>query len=225
MTPQKTQSWKNPFSPPMTKKMAPKAVLNAAGLPIAIVLIAAVLVVCLVRPAIARTLELPLFAFPSSAATAEWQTVNDGVMGGVSDGRLRITDRQTLEFRGTLSLENNGGFASVRSRRRMLGLQAGDTLVARVRGDGREYQMHLYTPSRRMAFSYRAPMPTRRSDWTEVRIPLERFEATSFGRPMTGAGQVDPGRVGAVGFMLADGTPGPFLLEVAWIRVLRGSAR
>ncbi len=138
MTLHETETWKNPFCPPMTKKIAPKAVLNAAGLPIAFVLIAAVLVVCLVTPAIARTLELPLFTFPSSAATAEWQTVNDGVMGGVSDGRLRITDRQTLEFRGTLSLENNGGFASVRSRRRMLGLQAGDTLAARVRGDGRE---------------------------------------------------------------------------------------
>ena len=34
-------------------------------------------------------------------------------MGGVSDGRFRMTERQTLEFYGTLSLENNGGFASV----------------------------------------------------------------------------------------------------------------
>lgn len=186
---------------------------------------ASVLVVSMERPAIARTLQLPLFAFPSSAATAEWQTVNDGVMGGASDGRLRITDRQTLEFQGTLSLENNGGFASVRSRPRMLGLQAGDTLAARVRGDGREYQLHLYTPSRRRAFSYRALMPTRTSEWTEVRIPLDQFEATSFGRAMRGTGPLDPGSVASVGFLLADGTPGSFLLEVAWIRVLRGSVR
>ena len=41
--------------------------------------------------------------------------MNDGVMGGVSDGRFRVTERQTLEFYGTLSLENNGGFASVSS--------------------------------------------------------------------------------------------------------------
>ena len=44
-----------------------------------------------------------------------WTIVNDGVMGGVSDGRFRITADQTMEFFGTLSLENNGGFASVRS--------------------------------------------------------------------------------------------------------------
>jgi len=61
-----------------------------------------------------------LFEFASPDANAQWQAVNDGVMGGVSDGRFRITDRQTLEFYGTLSLENNGGFASVRSRQRTL---------------------------------------------------------------------------------------------------------
>jgi len=46
--------------------------------------------------------------------------VNDGVMGGVPDGRFRVTERQTLECYGTLSLENNGGFASVFSVRALL---------------------------------------------------------------------------------------------------------
>ncbi len=186
---------------------------------------ALVLVALVASPGIARALQLPLFAFSSSAAQAEWQAVNDDVMGGMSGGRFRITDRKTMEFRGTLSLENNGGFASVRSRPRMLGLQAGDTLAARVRGDGREYQMNLYTPTRRRAFSYRAPVLTRTNEWTEVRIPLDRFEATSFGEVLNGAGPVDPDRVTSVGFLLADGKPGPFLMEVAWIRVLRESPR
>jgi hypothetical protein len=88
----------------------------------------------------AQAPPVPLFAFASPDAAAGWQAVNDGVMGGVSDGRFRITEGQTLEFYGTLSLENNGGFASVRSRPRTLGLQTGDSLVVRVRGDGREYQ-------------------------------------------------------------------------------------
>ncbi len=66
-----------------------------------------------------------LFGFSRTDAAGEWQTVNDGVMGGVSDGRFRITDKKTLEFYGTLSLENNGGFASVRSKAKKLGLQKG----------------------------------------------------------------------------------------------------
>ena len=171
------------------------------------------------RPSDTPPITPSLTACQSAAA---WQAVNDGVMGGVSDGRFRITERQTLEFYGTLSLENNGGFTSVRSRPRALGLQTGDTLVARVRGDGREYQLNLYASERMRAFSYRAPLPTRTGEWIEVAIPLDRFEATSFGRVLRGAAPVDPGSVTSVGFLLAEKTPGPFALEVAWIKVLRG---
>jgi monofunctional biosynthetic peptidoglycan transglycosylase len=166
--------------------------------------------------------QVPLLTFESPDAAREWQIVNDGVMGGLSDGRFRITDRHTLEFYGTLSLENNGGFASVRSRPRTLGLRAGDTLVARVRGDGREYQLNLYTAERRMAFSYRAPLQTRNGEWIDVSTPLGRFEATSFGRVIREAGSVNPGAVTSIGFLLAEKTPGPFVLEVAWIRVVHG---
>ena len=176
-------------------------------------------------PSMAQAPQIPLLAFASPDASAAWQAVNDGVMGGVSDGRFRITERQTLEFYGTLSLENNGGFTSVRSRPRPLGLQTGDTLVARVRGDGREYQLNLYTAERMRASSYRAPVKTRSGEWIEVRIPLDRFEATSFGRVLQGVGPVDPGSVTSIGFLLAEKAPGPFALEVAWINVLRGPGR
>ena len=189
------------------------------------VMVVSVLIALLGVSTMAQAPQVPLFAFVSPDAAAVWQAVNDGVMGGVSDGRFRITERQTLEFYGTLSLENNGGFASVRSRPRTLGLQTGDTLVARVRGDGREYQLNLYTADRMMAFSYRAPVKTRTGEWLEVRIPLDAFEATSFGRVVRGAGPVDPRSVTAVGFLLAEKSPGPFLLEVAWIKVLRGPGR
>ncbi len=50
-----------------------------------------------------------------------------------------------MEFFGTLSLANNGGFASVRTKPKKLDLANGDTLVARVRGDGREYML-IFTP-------------------------------------------------------------------------------
>lgn len=94
-----------------------------------------------------------LFDFTATDAAKEWQTVNDGVMGGVSKGEFKITDEKTLEFFGKLSLENNGGFASVRSKGKKLGLVKGATLVAKVRGDGREYTLNLYLDRRLTAFS------------------------------------------------------------------------
>lgn len=176
-------------------------------------------------PSMAQAQLFPLFTFTSSDAAAAWQAVNDGVMGGVSDGRFRISDRQTLEFYGTLSLDNNGGFTSVRSRPRALGLQAGDTLVAYLRGDGREYQVNLYASGRTRSFSYRAPVKTRAGEWVELAVGLDRFEATSFGRVLSDAGPVDPSSVTSIGFLLADNAPGPFALEVAWIKVRRGQGR
>ena len=80
----------------------------------------------------------PVLEFAAPDSAQKWQAVNDGVMGGVSDGRFRITEDKTLEFFGTLSLENNGGFASVRTKPADLDIKAGDTIVVRVKGDGRE---------------------------------------------------------------------------------------
>ena len=65
--------------------------------------------------AVAETPLQPLLDFVGPDTARKWQAVNDNVVGGVSDGRFKITADSTLEFSGKLSLENNGGFASVRS--------------------------------------------------------------------------------------------------------------
>ena len=164
------------------------------------------------------------FDFRKPEAAKLWQPVNDGVMGGVSDGRFRITEQGTMEFYGTLSLENNGGFASVRSRPKKLGLEDGEAIVARVRGDGRQYYLNLRASTRRIAFSYRASFQSKKGKWQEVKVPLNKFQATSFGRPVRDAAPVDPREVSSIGFLLADKKAGPFKLEVEWVKALKPSA-
>jgi monofunctional biosynthetic peptidoglycan transglycosylase len=161
----------------------------------------------------------PLLDFAGPDTAQKWQAVNDNVMGGVSDGRFRITADETMEFSGRLSLENNGGFASVRTKPSDLEIKAGDTLVVRVKGDGREYVLNIYTKSRRMAFSYRAPLPTLKDEWTEVSVPLKEFIPTSFGNRVQGMGPVEPNQINSLGFMLSDKRPGPFKLEVDWVKI------
>lgn len=161
----------------------------------------------------------PLLDFAGTDTAQKWQAVNDVVMGGVSDGRFRVTADKTMEFSGRLSLENNGGFASVRTKPTDLEINAGDTLVVRVKGDGREYVLNIYTKSRRMAFSYRAPLPTKRDEWTEVSVPLDEFIPTSFGNRVQGMGPVEPDQINSLGFMLSDKKPGPFKLEVDWVKI------
>jgi monofunctional biosynthetic peptidoglycan transglycosylase len=62
---------------------------------------------------------------------------------------------------------------------------------------------------------------TQKDEWIEVKIPLDKFEATSFGRIVSDAGPVKPEEVDALGFMLSDKKAGPFKLEVEWIKVER----
>jgi NADH dehydrogenase [ubiquinone] 1 alpha subcomplex assembly factor 1 len=91
----------------------------------------------------------------------------------------------------------------------------------RVRGDGRRYSLNLYVPRRQVAFSYRASVTTTSDEWVEGTLPLDTFEATSFGRVVKDAGPVDPQEVSALGFMVSDKKAGPFRLEIEWIKVVR----
>jgi NADH dehydrogenase [ubiquinone] 1 alpha subcomplex assembly factor 1 len=158
-----------------------------------------------------------LFKFDDAEAAKTWQTVNDGVMGGRSDGRFKINEDKKMEFFGRLSLENNGGFASVRTRPKKLDLKKGDSLVLRVRGDGREYNLNLYVPRPLIAFSYRAEFKTKKDEWSEVELPLDKFVATSFGRVVQNQ-PLDASEVNGLGILLGDKKAGPFRLEVEWIK-------
>jgi NADH dehydrogenase [ubiquinone] 1 alpha subcomplex assembly factor 1 len=161
-----------------------------------------------------------LFDFGKTDSANEWQTVNDGVMGGISQGQIKITTEKTMEFFGRLSLENNGGFASFRSKPQNLNLKKGDTLVLRARGDGREYSLNLYTQRRLTAFSYRAMFTTKKDEWIEVRIPMDRFVATSYGQVVNDA-PLDPKEIDGLGVLLGDKKPGNFKLEIEWIKVIK----
>jgi transforming growth factor-beta-induced protein len=148
-----------------------------------------------------------------------WTVVDDGVMGGLSKGKISIGDKGILKFSGKLSLENNGGFSSLRSRTVKLDLSDSEGLVARVRGDGRTYQIRLGSDSRfrGMDVSFMAAFPTTKGEWTEVKIPFSDL-AGSF-RGMTLKKEVfNPSDVRRIGLLLGDKKTGPFELEVDWIR-------
>ncbi len=155
--------------------------------------------------------------FSEAGAAKKWVSVNDNVMGGVSKGQFRITDDKTLEFSGILSLENRGGFASIRTNPEDLGLKGYDTIAVRVRGDGRTYYFDLRKSTLFGAASYRAPIETQKDKWQEIRIPLQDFKYSAFGEPVEGAEALEAHEVRSVGFTLADKQAGPFRLEIARI--------
>jgi monofunctional biosynthetic peptidoglycan transglycosylase len=172
--------------------------------------------------ALGQTMQ-SLYQFNAPGDAAKWQIVNDGVMGGRSSSQANIVNIETgegvLQFAGNLSLENNGGFASVRSRPSgSLGLRPGSQIVLRVKGDGRRYTFNLYTPNRRTAFSYQMQFDTKAGQWTESRLPVDQFVAHSFGRPVPNM-RLNPMDVQSVGVLLGDKRPGAFRMQIDWISI------
>ena len=103
--------------------------------------------------------------------------VNDSVMGGVSKSSLR-EDPHGMFFEGQVSLENNGGFASMRSSVRF---PQGTQLIELIaKGDGKRYKLVLRTEL--------APRVTYVADfialptWQTYRFNLSQFKSTFRGR-------------------------------------------
>jgi hypothetical protein len=158
-----------------------------------------------------------VFDFRTAAGTTGWQVVNDDVMGGVSISRFVLTNG-VARFSGAVSLQNNGGFASVRSLTAPQDLGRCQAFVLRVRGDGRRYKFTVRTDPSFDGPIYQAPFTTRTGEWEEHRLPLKAFVPTFRGRVLSGEPLVDPAKVTSMGFLISDQQEGPFQLEIAWIK-------
>ncbi|MBT5925334.1 MAG: hypothetical protein HOH33_01810 [Verrucomicrobia bacterium] len=144
-----------------------------------------------------------------------WRITDDRVMGGRSQGQFGITEQGIMKFSGNLSLENNGGFSSIRSGEVNLDLSDSAGLALKVKGDGRTYQMRLGTEARYRSWdvSFSAEFQTERNKWTEIRIPFSSFKAGFRGRSLENVA-FDPSNIQRFGILLGDKKPGTFKLEI-----------
>ena len=84
-----------------------------------------------------------IFDFDSNTNISDWVIVDDVVMGGRSSGNMRLTEEGYGIFSGQVSLENNGGFSSVRYRTRDLKVSPENIIRLRIKGDGNKYQFRV----------------------------------------------------------------------------------
>lgn len=163
------------------------------------------------------------FAWTASMDAEDWYVVNDTVMGGVSQSAVDIRKDGGVLFSGKLSLENNGGFTSARTEEIPSDWSGSAALKFHIVGDGRDYIATVRTRRREMRrIYYRQPFSTKAGEEQEIVLPIEDFQAYSFGRRVPSAPTLAmlKGQVGSVGVMLADKKPGRFslaLLEIASI--------
>ena len=143
-----------------------------------------------------------------------WVIVNDGVMGGRSQGAV-TTETNQMQFTGNI-VTDGGGFSSVR---RLLdgGLDGSDRLQMRLRTDERRYEVLLTDiDSQAYRVTYYAPLETEGDGWQIINVSFDDLEARIFGRRVD-APPFQPQNVTTIGIILADGADGEFSLELDWI--------
>lgn len=168
--------------------------------------------------------ELRLFP-TGPGAGVEWQAINDGVMGGVSRGGAEIESDGRLVFRGEVSLENKGGFASVRTLPARLGAADAHAVRLDVRGDGKRYKLNLKTDEAFDGVQYQATFVAPAATWTTFTLPLASFAPKHRGRDVPDAPPLHPARIVTLGFLISDRQAGAFRLEVRAIDLLTAARR
>lgn len=157
--------------------------------------------------------------FPIGDVDARWVTLDDDVMGGHSRSRVVVRDG-VLRFSGTTSLEDKGGFASIRARG-AFDIADATGLRLRVLGDGRAYQLRIATDARHRGshVSWRGDVATCVGDWHEATVVFADMRPTYRGTVLEGPA-LDLSKVEEIGVLIGDGRAGAFSLAIAWIALL-----
>lgn len=162
--------------------------------------------------------ELTVFNFDKPGDENAWRTIDDVVMGGISSSTWKVTADGTAMFTGTVSLENNGGFSSVRSRAGSYDLSNYKGIALRVKGDGKQYKLNIKTDAQFDSIMYQGEFATEKGIWQIVKMPFAKFVATYHGAVLSDVPKLDIKSIRTFGFLIANKQKGPFQLEIDWIK-------
>lgn len=121
-----------------------------------------------------------IFDFNTKSDIRSWKTIDDRVMGGRSSSTISLNADGAGVFEGDVSLENNGGFSSVRYNFEKISVKWYSKVRIRLRGDTKRYQFRLKSKSSAY-YSYIAPFETN-GDWQTIEIPLKELYPSFRGR-------------------------------------------
>ena len=162
--------------------------------------------------------ELTIFDFNKKNDLNQWGPINDTVMGGISDSQLQMTKEGNALFAGNVSLENNGGFASLQSQPSTYDFTGYEGIAIRVKGGGKRYKLSLKNNTFLDSARYEAAFNTEKDVWTTIQIPFNTLVPTFRGIVLTNETPLDISRVKSFGLLISDKQEGPFRIEITWIK-------
>jgi len=135
-----------------------------------------------------------ILPFAQSAEVQGWRAIDDRIMGGCSLSRPEFIDGGGLRFRGVVSLDNGGGFASIRSPEADYALGGCTGVRLRVCGDGQHYKLGLRTDRFFDGISYQAGFTLRLTPGRRSTSPSPT-SSYHHGRRLTTVAPLDPARI------------------------------
>ena len=123
-----------------------------------------------------------IFEFSKGCDLSAWFIVNDNVMGGVSQSSLELNEEGNAVFSGSVSLDNNGGFCSVRYNFERLELINFNSILIHLKGDGKKYQFRIRHNSRDY-YSYITYFETN-GEWQSIELKLNEMYPSFRGRKL-----------------------------------------
>ena len=152
--------------------------------------------------------------FSNGSNLDNWYIVNDGVMGGLSQGNIKLDRNGYAVFAGEISLDNYGGFSSVRYRPEKLDVSNYSKICLRVKGDSKKYQLRLKTSSRDY-YSYMAEFYTS-GEWETIILDLKDmypiFRGSRLRKP-----NFPKISIGEIGFLIGNKKEESFSLSIEQI--------
>jgi hypothetical protein len=152
----------------------------------------------------------PIYHFNQESAD-DWYLVNDVVMGGRSNGHFQLSEQGHGIFSGQVSLENNGGFSSIRHDLKTQAIDPKGSIVIRLKGDGKRYQFRIKA-NKDDYYSYLHYFETS-GEWEEIKLDLADFYPSFRGRKLAKP-NFDQGQIEQISFLIANYRAETFRLEI-----------
>jgi NADH dehydrogenase [ubiquinone] 1 alpha subcomplex assembly factor 1 len=127
--------------------------------------------------------RMVIFDFNKESDISNWEIVNDAVMGGQSSSNFFLNEEGHGVFKGLVSLENNGGFSSLRIRFKQKNIKGYKKILIHLKGDGKRYQFRAKTKKDDQQ-AYIHYFETT-GEWQTIEMILIALEPTFRGRKLT----------------------------------------
>ncbi len=152
-----------------------------------------------------------IFDFSKNSDTNTWKIVDDEVMGGRSSGTFHVNEEGHGVFKGRVSLENNGGFSSLRYRFNKISTKPYSKIMLKVKGDGKTYQFRVKSKATEY-YSYITTFTTT-TNWETIEISLTDLYPAFRGRKLQ-ISNYDKESIEEIAFLIGNKKAEAFTLEI-----------